>query len=78
MSSQTIPLEHPISRCVAEIGAAFDPAAAADPQLLSVHAKKVALVELSRQAERIRGLVLKVLTVSDDVAAEGGSRSPGT
>lgn len=55
---------------------ALDRAAVVDPLLMSVAAKKVALIELARQAERVRGLLLKVLAVSEDVAAEDGARSP--
>jgi hypothetical protein len=66
---------HPVLRCAEEIGAALDRAADVEPIFMSVEAKKLALVELSRQAERVRGLLLKVLAVSEDVAVEDGARS---
>lgn len=67
--------DHPVLTCAAEIGAALDRVAAADPMSMPTAAKAEALVELSRLVERLHGLRLRVLAGADDVALEAGMRS---
>ncbi|GAA2156692.1 hypothetical protein GCM10009844_45180 [Nocardioides koreensis] len=67
--------DHPVLTCAAEIGAALDLVAAVDPMSLPTAAKAEALVELSRLADRLHGLHLRVLAGADDVALDAGMRS---
>jgi hypothetical protein len=68
-------ISHPVLRCAKEISQALDRAGDINPLFMSVEAKKAALIQLSRHGDRVRGLLLKVLAVSDDIAVEEGARS---
>ena len=67
---------HPVLACAAQAHAAVDEAALADPVLMTTSEKAEALVELSRAADRLHGLRMRVLAASDDVADDAGARSP--
>lgn len=75
MLNRQVSLDHPVLTCAEQIGAALDRVADVDPVLMTTEAKASALVELSRAADRVRGLVLKVLAHADDVALDEGARS---
>ena len=64
-------------RCVEQVGVAIDEAAGAEPLYLPAPDKAVALVRLEREVARLRALQLRILAVSDEVAAETGARSAG-
>jgi hypothetical protein len=66
---------HPVVACAAEIRRALDQAGAASATYLSLAQKRTVLVELSREVERARGLLLQVIAASDDVALADGSRN---
>ncbi|WP_193605720.1 HNH endonuclease signature motif containing protein [Nocardioides dongkuii] len=68
-------LEHPVRRCTRAIGAALDEVSDVDPAFLPVADRAELMVELTREASRLRGLALRLVGVSDDVAAEDGARS---
>jgi hypothetical protein len=68
--------DHPILDCADRVHAARDDALAADPVLMTTAQKAEALLELSRAADRVHGLLLRVLAESDDVAQDAGARSP--
>ena len=55
MSQAAIPMQHPLERCVAEVGAALDQAAGSSPTYLSTSAKREVLGSLSRQIARLEG-----------------------
>ena len=75
MSQATVPLPHPVLRCVGEIERALDAAADAPTALLTVEEKRAALLAVTRQQARLEALRLRVLAVSSDVAEECGARS---
>ena len=64
-------------RCVEQVGGAIDEAAGAEPLYLPAPDKAAALVRLEREVARLRALQLRILAVSDEVAAETGARSAG-
>ena len=63
----------PVLTCAARVHAAVDEAAAADPVLMTTTEKAQAMVELTRAADRIRGILLRVLAESGDVADDAGA-----
>ena len=67
---------HPVLACAARVHTAVDEVAGVDPVLMTAREKAEALVELSRAADRLRAVQLRVLAVSDDVADDDGARSP--
>ncbi len=77
MSQAAIPMQHPLERCVAEVGAALDQAAGSSPTYLSTSAKREVLGRLSRQIARLEGLRLAVVSAAGDVAEEDAARSAG-
>ena len=62
-------------RCVEQVGVAIDEAVGAEPLYLPAPDKAAALVRLEREVARLRALQLRILAVSDEVAAETGARS---
>jgi hypothetical protein len=66
---------HPVLGCVAEIHRALGEAQASSATYLSVAEKRTVLIELSREVERARGLLLQVMAASDDVALDDGARN---
>jgi hypothetical protein len=75
MAIQLATPEHPILGCAAEVAAALERVADVDPALMTTRDKATALIELARLASRMRGLALRILAASDDVALEHGARS---
>ena len=75
MADPQTTFDHPVLRCAAEIGEALDRVAEVDPMTMPTPAKAEALVELSRLADRLYGLRLRVLAGADDVALDAGMRS---
>ena len=68
MSQAVAPFPHPLVGCVAEVGAALDRVAGADPIYLTTDAKEAVLAGLTRQIARLEGLRLSVLAAAGDVA----------
>lgn len=77
MSEQTVPLQHPLERCVVTVSAALADAVGSSPTYLSTPAKRQVLSALSRQIAQLEGLRLVVLAASADVADEDAARSAG-
>ena len=77
MSQSTVPLPHPLVRCVRGIGAVLDRVEGADPVYLTAEEKAEALTGLTSEIARLEGLRAAVLAVADDVAGSGGVRSAG-
>lgn len=75
MTERPLTLDHPVLTCARELDAALDRVAGIDPVLMPTSVKAAALKELSRVAERTRGLMLRVLANSEDVALDDGARS---
>ena len=75
METPSTTREHPVLACAEALGAALDEIAGVDPVFMPAAAKAAALVELTRVAARVEGLLGRVLANADDVAAEHGSRS---
>lgn len=73
MTALPVP-QHPVLGCVAEVGAALDAVADAQPVYLSTAEKADALRELAVLESRLVGLRLRVLAAADDVAEETGAR----
>jgi hypothetical protein len=69
---------HPILGCAAEVAAALEGVADIDPTFMTTRDKATALIELARLTSRLRGLALRILAASDDVALEHGARSADT
>lgn len=76
MSSLPVPGTHPLVACLAALEQALDDAGSGNPVFLSTTEKEQVLAGLTRAGARLDGLLLGVLAVSEDVAAEHGSRSP--
>ncbi|WP_432476685.1 DUF222 domain-containing protein [Nocardioides sp. GXQ0305] len=77
MSQAAVPLEHPLERCAAAVGAAIDAASGSQPHFLSTAAKRDVLLGLSRQIARLEGLRMAVLAAAGDVAEADAARSTG-
>ena len=69
--------DHPILACADRVHAAVDERVGGGPGADDDRAQKAeALLELSRGADRLHGLLLRVLAEADDVAQDAGARSP--
>jgi len=66
--------QHPLLRCVTEIGAALDQAEGITSAGLRTEEKGEALLEVSRQIERLQGLKLTLMAAGEDVAAQTAAR----
>ncbi|MBD8870806.1 HNH endonuclease signature motif containing protein [Nocardioides donggukensis] len=66
--SSTIVGPHPVTRCVAELGAALDRVAQCEPGGMTVAEKAGALVELGAVTARVEALLMRVLAGAGDVA----------
>jgi hypothetical protein len=73
MSALPVP-QHPILGCVAELGAALDDVADAQPIYLSTDEKSQAMCDLAVLESRIVELRLRVMAAAGDVAEETGAR----
>ena len=71
MQDSTFGLDHPLVRCVEELGAALDRVDDVDPMYMPTPAKAAALVELARISSRVQVLLGRVLASADDVALDG-------
>jgi hypothetical protein len=67
--------EDPVLLCAAEIRASLERVATVDPSTMSTRDKGDALIALARCGNQLRGLMLRVLAGSDDLALEHGARS---
>lgn len=77
MSHQTLPMPHPLVRCVRRVAEELEAVAGTDPAYLSREAKAEVLEGLSEELARLEGLRLAVLATADDVAEDAGARSAG-
>ncbi len=75
MADPRTTLDHPVLMCAAAIDAALDRVVEVDPMFMTTPAKAAALVALSRAADRVQGLLIRVLANADDVALDEGARS---
>lgn len=74
MSSATIAPPHPVLGCVAQMHAALDAVADAQPTYMRTDDKRTALVELARLEARAAELRLRVLASAGEVGEESGAR----
>lgn len=77
MTQDTLPLTHPLVRCLRQLSGQIDSVEGVDPAYLPATEKAEVLIGLSRQIARLEGMRLKVLASADDVAADAGCRSAG-
>lgn len=70
-----VPRGNPIVARLDELEALVDEAASGNPVFLSIREKNEAVTRLFRLRDRIDGLAMAVVAVSEDVAAEHGARS---
>jgi hypothetical protein len=66
--------QHPLGRAVCGLSAVLDEVQALSPAGMSVEEKAGALVEVSRQVERLQGLRLALMAAGEDVAAQCADR----
>ncbi|MET1060809.1 MAG: DUF222 domain-containing protein [Nocardioides sp.] len=66
---------HPVLACADAVEDALKDVAGVEPAFMSIGDKAEALVRLTRLADQVESLRLRVMAVSDDVAAEDGARS---
>ena len=74
MSTAVIAPPHPVLGCVAQMHAALDAVADAQPTYMSTDDKRTALVELARLEARAAELRLRVLASAAEVGEESGAR----
>lgn len=74
MSTAVIAPPHPVLGCVAQMHAALDAVADAQPTYMSTADKRTALVELARVEARAAELRLRVLASAAEVGEESGAR----
>ena len=77
MSQTTVPVPHPVVRCVRGIGSELDRVDGSDPVYLTAEEKVETLTGLTREIARLEGLRAAVLAASEDVAESAGARSAG-
>lgn len=70
--------QHPVVRAVTEMRSALDQADGVDPRWLPVSDKQAIMVALQAEISRAEGLLLALLSGSEDVAEEVGARRVST
>lgn len=71
------PWTHPFLRSLGHISSAVADTTALRPDLLSTREKAQALLDLARLESQVAAVKLRVLSCSDDVAAQAGARDAG-